>query len=176
MKRRQNLLTDFQKNINRYDSFTKCNSIVLGTINWSLVDLIEDPDKKNYTRAFLEDLDKTFEHMLDICKQFDIKVDRPTIIPYDPKKKYVHPNFEMAAIKNPTSPADSFMCLADTIVEVASVQETSFLDYMQYRDIWNEYFDNGSKWIAAPIPTHDPSQWDGFDYYEWAEPQCSSSL
>ena len=82
----------------------------------------------------------------------------------------MHPNFEMQAIKNPSSPADSFLCLADTVVEVPSIQENNFYDYVQYRDIWNEYFDNGSKWIAAPIPTHDPKQWDGFDYYEWAEP------
>lgn len=143
---------------------------MLGGINWSLVDLIEDPVKKDYTKSFLEILDETYEHMLGILQQFDIQIDRPTIIPYDPEKKYVLPHFEMAAVRNPTSPADPFLCLADTIVEVASVSENSYLDYIQYRHIWNEYFDNGSKWIAAPMPTHDPAQWDGFDYYEWAEP------
>ena len=162
-------MTELRKKINRFDSFTRCRSAVIGQINWTLVDLIKDPHKRDYTQAFLEDLNETFDHLLHICKQFNIHVDRPTTIPYDPQKKYVHPNFELAAIKNPISPSDSFLCLADTIIEVASVQETAFFDYVQYREIWNQYFDNGSKWIAAPIATHNPEQWDGFDYYDWAE-------
>lgn len=162
-------MTESRKNINRFDSFTQCRSVVIGQINWTLIDLIEDPIKREYTKLYLEDLNETFDHLLDICKQFDIHVDRPDVIPYNPQKKYVHPNFELSAIKNPITPSDTFLCLADTIVEVASVQENAYFDHIQYKEIWNEYFDNGSKWIAAPVPTHDPKQWDGFDYYEWAE-------
>ena len=170
MKRRQESLKDFQKKINRFDSFTKVRSAVLGQVNWTLVDLIEDKDKRNYTQAFLEDLDETHSHALKILQDFGVVVDRPKPLPYDPNKKYVLPHFELPAIKNCVSPADPFLCLANTVVEVSSVQETSFLDFVQYRHIWQEYFDNGSSWIAPPIPTHDPAQWDGFDYYDWAEP------
>jgi len=170
MTRRQGSMTDFKGKINRFDSFTKCKSLILGQINWTLVDLIQDPDKRDYTYAFLEDFNETLEFISNICKKFNIHVDRPTVVPYDEKIKYVHPNFELSAVKNPISPSDSFLCLSDTIVEVASVQETAFFDYVQYRDIWNRYFDNGSKWMAAPIPTHDPKQWNGFDYFDFAEP------
>ena len=158
-----------KKNINRFDSFTKCRSAVVGKINWTLLDLIDDPIKRDYAKGCMEDLDQTFDYILKLYEQFEIQVDRPNIVPYNPDKKYVHPNFELAAIKNPISTSDSFLCLADTIVEVPSIQENAFYDYVQYREIWNEYFDNGSKWIAAPIPTHDPKQFDGVDYYDWAE-------
>ena len=121
-------MTESRKNINRFDSFTQCRSAVIGQINWTLIDLIEDPVKREYTKLYLEDLNETFDHLLDICKQFDIHVDRPTVIPYNPQKKYVHPNFELSAIKNPITTSDTFLCLADTIVEVPSVQENAYFE------------------------------------------------
>ena len=164
-------MTNSTKKINRFDSFTRLRSVILGDINWSLCDIIEDPVRKNYTQEMLADLSETFQHFDKILRSFDIHIDRPKIIPYDKNKTYVTPYFDVAGIKSPVTPSDSFLCLANTVVEVPSVQESSFFDYVQYKHIWQEYFDNGSQWISAPRPMYHPDQYDNEEYYlEWAEP------
>lgn len=163
-------MADLRKKINRFDSFTKCRALVLGNINWSLLDIIEDKEKKAHCKRVLDSLDQTLKDVEKICHQFGIHVDKPIPVPYSPKKTYSTPYFDLKAIKNTVSPFDSFLCLADTIVEVGSVTENAFFDYVQYRHIWEQYFDQGSNWIASPIPTHNPHQHDGFDYYDYAEP------
>lgn len=168
-------MTELKRKINRYDSFTKCKSVVLGTINWSLLDIIQDIDKRRYLEVFLEDLNDTYSELEKIFQKFNIHVDRPKPIEYNPNKKYVTPYFDLPAVKNPISPSDSFLCLADTIVEVPSVQENAFFDYSQYKHIWQNYFDNGSHWISAPIPTHNPLQYQGDEFNEQAEPMFDAS-
>jgi|TARA_R110000803_G_scaffold57973_1_gene116171 hypothetical protein len=146
--------------VNRYDNFTKCRSLILGSLNWSLLELIEgDEDRKYFTDVF-HSVDETLSEMKKVFLDFGIKVVRPKPLVVDKDRPLVTPFLTMPAVSGSLSPYDTFLCLKDTVVECPSINDVAFFDHVQYKHIWQECFDNGSKWMAGPIPTHSPDQFE----------------
>ena len=146
--------------VNRYDNFTKCRSLILGSLNWSLLELIEgDEDRKYFTDVF-HSVDETLSEMKKVFLDFGIKVVRPKPLVVDKDRPLVTPFLTMPAVSGSLSPYDTFLCLKDTVVECPSINDVAFFDHVQYKHIWQECFDNGSKWMAGPIPTHGPDQFE----------------
>jgi len=146
--------------VNRYDNFTKCRSLILGSLNWSLIEMMDDKQDRIYFTEVFHSVDETLSEMEKVFVRFDIEVVRPEPLLFDKDRPLVTPFLSMPAVKNSLTPYDTFLCLKDTVVECPSVTDLAFFDHVQYKHIWQKCFDNGSKWMAAPIPTHAPDQFD----------------
>ena len=146
--------------VNRYDNFTKCRSLILGSLNWSLLEMLEKNDDRSYFRDVFHSVDETLLDMEKVFVQFGIEILRPKPFEFDRGRPLVTPFLSMPAIKNSLTPYDTFLCLKDTIVECPSVTDLAYFDHVQYKQIWQKCFDNGTRWMAAPIPTHSPNEFD----------------
>ena len=56
--------------INRYDNFTKCRSLILGSLNWSLLELIEDDEDRKYFTDVFHSVDETLLEMKRVFLDF----------------------------------------------------------------------------------------------------------
>ena len=74
--------------INRYDTWTKLKEVVLGDVNLSLCNMIDDLDDRKRMTEILYDAKDTLESIKSIFESFNVKVWRPNIIEYDKNKKY----------------------------------------------------------------------------------------
>jgi glycine amidinotransferase len=62
-------------------------------------------------------------------------------------------------------PRDDFMVFGDTIIEAPMAWRTRYFESFAYRNLMNEYFNGGGRWLVAP----KPSMADGF-YDEHYDP------
>ena len=154
--------------INKFDNFTKCKSAVVGKVNYSLLDIV-NPAHKDHIKFVFDEAEQTLENIVDILKSFNVNTHRPKPIAHDTISQLQTPFVKLRGVKNTICPTDSFSIIADTIVECPSPQETAYFDHIQYKHIWQDYFDAGSKWIASPIPTHAPEHWDDIDGNTYGE-------
>ena len=69
--------------INRYDTWTKLKEVVLGDVNLSLCNMIDDLDDRKRMTEILYDAKDTLESIKSIFESFNVKVWRPNIIEYD---------------------------------------------------------------------------------------------
>ena len=145
--------------INKFDNFTKCKSAVVGKVNHSLIECV-DEEHKDHVKFVFQEADKTLDSIVDVLNSFGVTIHRPQPYIHTQGLAFQTPNMQLKGIKNTICPTDSFAAIADTIVECPSPEETAYFDHTQYKHIWQEYFDRGSKWIAAPIPTHHEMHWD----------------
>ena len=74
--------------INRYDTWTKLKEVVLGDVNLSLCNMIDDLDDRKRMTEILYDAKDTLESIKSIFESFNVKVWRPNIIEYDKNKTY----------------------------------------------------------------------------------------
>ena len=98
--------------IQRYDNFTKLEQVVLGRINFDLLQLIGDTDQKNYVEHQFHNAADTLEQINDIFKKFDIKVYRPEPLPYTPD--LTTPYATLPAVNNVLCPFDNYLILENT--------------------------------------------------------------
>ena len=143
-----------QNKIQRYDSFTKLEEVVLGKINFSLLDMIEDKDERSYVEHQFVDAVETLNQIEDIFKKFEIKVHRPKPMSYKPNLRT--PFADIPAVNNTLCPFDSYLILENTIVEVPNINPYNYFDHMQYQHIWQQ-FSPTNPWISAPKPSYDPA-------------------
>ena len=144
--------------LNKFDNFTKCEAVIVGKVNHSLLNTV-DSAIKDHVQFVFEQTEHTLSNIVNLLESLDVRVHRPKPVQHTSDMRLNTPNMKLRGIKNTICPTDSFAVIADTIVECASPEETAYYDHVQYKHIWQEYFDAGSKWIAAPIPTHDPINW-----------------
>ena len=64
--------------INRFDTFTKLNEVILGKVNYSLLPLIEDDNERKLMENILQRMDQVFADLEKIFKSFNIKVKEGT--------------------------------------------------------------------------------------------------
>jgi glycine amidinotransferase/scyllo-inosamine-4-phosphate amidinotransferase 1 len=138
--------------INRFDTFTKLRTVVLGELNYSLLTLLEDNQKDKWKRIY-NGIDKTFTQIETIFKKFDIEVFRPK--PIEVSTDLITPFYTMPACRSTISPFDNFLTISNTVVEMTSATESNFFDYPQYQHIWEKCWKNGSRWISMPRPRYE---------------------
>ena len=140
--------------IQRYDNFTKLEQVVLGRINFDLLQLIGDTDQKNYVEHQFHNAADTLDQLNDIFKKFDIKVHRPEPLPYTPD--LTTPYATLPAVNNVLCPFDNYLILENTIVEAPSNNPYNYFDHMQYSHIWRQFSHAPNKWISTPRPSYNP--------------------
>ena len=156
--------------INRYDTFTSLKEVVLGQVNMSLVNLIKDERERDFLQAVLEQTSDSLNQIEKIYKDEGIKVHRPMMVEYDPNVEYNMPTFSLKAVSNPLAAADNFLTIADAVIEMSSVSEHNYFDYVQYQHIWRDQFKEGSRWLSMPRPTYNPLDIDHYTWRQGGEP------
>ncbi len=152
--------------INRFDTFTKLNEVILGKVNYSLLPLIEDDNERKLMENILQRMDQVFADLEKIFKTFNIKVWRPEVYNYNPNIKLGTPYSDIRYVYPSISPADNFLTIADTVVEMSSIHNASATyDYVQYQHIWKEQFEQGSRWLSMPRPSYNPNKSENFEPY-----------
>lgn len=146
--------------INKFDNFSKCSEVVVGDINFGLCELIEDKTQKEFVVEILDQTKKSIDDIIDIFKKFQIKVHRPVIID-NSVQSYSLPFFNLKAINHCFAPSDNFMTLANSIIEMSSINSMHYFDHLHYKHIFTESFEKGSRWLSMPRASYKPET-DGF--------------
>ena len=154
--------------INRYDTFTQLTEVVVGAVNLSVCNIIEDHRERDLMCNVFESIDKTLTDMVNIFEDHDVIVHRPR--PITLSQTLRTPHIELPAVTNPIAPADNYLTIADTVIQCANVNPNYYFDHEQYRHIWQDCWQQGSRWIAMPRPLHVHDDYDHDDSVANAEP------
>jgi len=140
--------------INRYDNFTKLEEIILGEVNYSILDVIKHDDKQFFT-DILNDQANVFIQLEKILNQHNVKVVRPQIFDHTKlNHKLGTPFHPIGYVSSSIAPYDNFLTIENAVVEMTSVNPTSVYDHVQYQHIWKEKFEQGSRWLSMPRPSY----------------------
>ena len=101
--------------INRYDTFTQLTEVVVGAVNLSVCNIIEDHRERDLMCNVFESIDKTLTDMVNIFEDHDVIVHRPR--PVTLSKTLRTPHIELPAVTNPIAPADNYLTIADTVIQ-----------------------------------------------------------
>lgn len=161
--------------INRYDDFTKLREIVLGEVNYSPLNLIKDENDRDFMRHILDQTKSSMSKLEEIFKNFDVKVWRPEVFEHTVETKLGTPYKNVDNVYKSLTSFDNFLTIADTIVEMSPADSPSAIfDYVQYQHIWNEKFQQGSRWISMPRPSYNINKTNEFEDISNFEPYADS--
>jgi hypothetical protein len=140
--------------INRYDNFSKLEEIVVGSVNYSMLDVVDKNDKQ-FFKDILDGQALVFLQLEKILEQFGVKVHRPIMFDHSKLQHELgipfHPvNYVYSSI----SPYDNFLTIENAVIEMTSSSPSSVHDHVQYQHIWKEKFDQGSRWLSMPRPSY----------------------
>lgn len=144
-----------ENKINRFDNFTKCTQVVLGKINFSLLDLIDNNDEKNFVEHHFYEAQSSLDQIEKVFKKFDVMVYKPQPTEFQKGKTFITPFANIPAVNHSLAPFDNYLILENTIVEVPSIDPYSFFDYQQYQHIWYNFLNDKTRWISAPRPSYN---------------------
>lgn len=105
-------------------------------------------------------VDETEEDLARLCEglaELGVKVRRPK--PRDLAGAVSTPDWTSDGYYD-YCPRDSLLALGDTIIEVPMVLRSRFLEQFAYREILQEYFESGARWISAPKPRLPDATYD----------------
>lgn len=140
--------------INRYDNFTKLQEVVLGVVNYSMLEVVDKKDRQ-FFNDILDEQAEVFSQLEKIFSNFKIKVYRP--IPFDHSSlehKLGLPFQPVDFVGSSIAPYDNFLTIENAVVEMTSLSPGSAYDYVQYQHIWKEKFEQGSRWLSMPRPSY----------------------
>ena len=161
--------------INRFDGFTKLNEVILGKVNYSLLETIDNKSDKEFMKNVLEEMDRVFVDIEDIFKKFNVKIWRPEVYSYNPNITLGTPFRDVKYVYTSIAPYDNFLAIANTIVEMSSSHSPSAsFDYIQYQHIWREKFEQGSRWISMPRSSYNPNKMGKFEDISNFEPYADA--
>ena len=140
--------------INRYDNFTKLEEVVLGSVNYSLLDVVEKKDR-SFFESILNDQSEVLSQLKKIFKKFNVKVYRPNVFDHSKLDHKLGTPFQpINYVYSSIAPYDNFLTLENSVIEMTSINPASFYDHVQYQHIWKEKFEQGSRWLSMPRPTY----------------------
>lgn len=161
--------------INRYDDFTRLREMVLGTVNYSPLALLENEKEKVFIKHILDETTLVLERLENILKKFNIKVWRPEVFEHSKDMKLGAPYTKVDTVHRSLTCYDNFLTIADTVVEMSPNNlSPAMYDYVQYQHIWKSKFEQGSRWISMPRPSYNVNKKDEFEIISNFEPYADS--
>jgi len=100
-------------------------------------------------QRIIEETEEDLLGFIDVLKQLDIVVRRPTTWQHNSKFSTVH--WEADGYSN-YNPRDILLVIANNIIEAPNVIRSRLFESFSYREILMEYTMKGAKWFAAPRP------------------------
>lgn len=90
------------------------------------------------------------ENLAKVLTELGVQVKRPNALEFS--KEYSTPWWKSKGLYA-AMPRDVFIVFGQTIVEAPMAWRTRYFEGYAYRDLMNEYFKAGAKWISAPKPS-----------------------
>lgn len=140
-----------KKPLNIYNTFDKVESILLGSVDKSLIKL-RDPKHHERLQDIFDETENDLNVIQRVLEKRGITVYRPT-----PSRNsgIVTPYFESPALDMPLTPRDTTLVLGNTLIETASWKTERLFGTYDYREIFLELQSNGAKWMSMPLPRHN---------------------
>ena len=103
-----------------------------------------------YPKWFLDEVEEDLDNLANTLKNFGAKVFRPTV--YDLQETYSTPHW-ISNSNNIYNTRDLNLVVGNNLIESPSYLRSRYFESSGLYDIWYEnYFDDGFTWIAAPKP------------------------
>lgn len=105
---------------------------------------------KPFPAEMIEKAEAELENLVKVLEGLGVKVRRPDFTDYS--KEYETPWWKSKGLYS-AMPRDVMMVIGDTIVEAPMAWRTRYFEIFAYRNLIQEYFKKGAKWLSAPKPT-----------------------
>lgn len=116
------------------------------------IDLIKKCSKEVFSKKMLDDAEKDVENLCKIIRKYGAKVLRPSL--NHSGKLYSTP-FWHALGETAYNARDLNLIIGNKIIESPSQEKYRLFENYGYYKIFQDYFNNGSNWVAAPKPKID---------------------
>ena len=107
---------------------------------------------KPFPREMIEKASKELDGLARVLTELGVVVRRPK--PLDFSKPYKTPWWKSRGLYA-AMPRDVLMVIGDMIIEAPMAWRTRYFESFAYRDLLNEYFAKGARWLVAPKGTMD---------------------
>lgn len=139
--------------INCYDTFTDLREVILGSVNDSVLDCIDNPDKRTIMADVLAGVQEDLSTTQQILESFGVRVHRPCT-DSDFSQQISTPWFDLRGHHLPMTPSDLLLAQANKIIITASADRTRFFEQVFYKSVFEYYQD--SLVLSMPMPRlHD---------------------
>ena len=151
--------------VNSYNEWDKLREIIVGSaersrgvMTWNSPDPIPDDILKRasalaakaFPEWFLEEVEEDLHDLAATIADFGVKVMRPNV--HDIQRLYSTP-FWSSTGNNLYNVRDLHLVVGNNVIESPSQVRSRYFEASALYDIWyNEYFDEGFRWIAGPKP------------------------
>lgn len=152
-----------------YDEFTKLRKVVLGDINFNLLQYV-DTKYRNYVTTIFEETAEDLNDIEHVYQNLGIEVYRPKI-KQCLSNNVITPYYSTNGVRNPLSPRDSFIMIGDTLLETASHKKESVFEHLYYKELFlNLYDEFNINWQKMPMPTLNENCFDEEQFLTNKEP------
>jgi len=138
--------------INCHNTFDPLQEVILGNVNLTILDTIDNPNKRHILEHCLYDTIEDLENISKIFQQAGITVLCPSV-DCDYSKVCRTPWFETIGTHMPLTPRDILFTVADKLIATFTGERSRFFEQACYTDIFNHYLDHDSYVISMPMPT-----------------------
>ena len=104
---------------------------------------------------------KELDEFIHILESEGVKVRRPD--PINHAKPLGAPDWTSSGGNCQANPRDVLIVFGDEIIEAPMSWRSRYFEFLAYRSLLKEYFEDGARWTAAPKPRLNAQSYD----YEW---------
>ena len=148
--------------INCHNTFDPLKEAILGSVSTTLVNSIENKNKKEIIQDIINDTIEDLDNIQKILNSFGVKVHRPNC-EYNFSKHLTTPSFDIQSWHVPLCPRDLFFTYEDILVITGAMEHNRYFEHHCYEDIVTEYFDDGSHVVAMPQSALSNSVYENVD-------------
>ena len=112
---------------------------------------------RHYPQDETAQADAELNEFIHILEQEGVKVRRPEI--FDFSQEYCTPDWRSRGWCS-ASPRDVMLVIGDQIIETPSAWRARYFEIFVYRELLQEYFEKGAKWVSTPKPMLRDSLFD----------------
>ena len=147
--------------LNIYNTFDKVESILLGSVDKSVINF-SDSDQKNKLHDIFDKTSEELNVIQYVLEKRGIKVYRPGQCN---NTEITTPYYTTKGLGMPFTPRDNTLVMGDTLIETSGWRKERIFESYYYREVFLELQAKGAKWITMPLPRHLPDTSSAGDYY-----------
>jgi len=150
--------------VNSYNGWDPLEEVIVGTVVGAAKIAFEPglggyypnradrrPQAARRTDKEIEAAEAQLNTLARVLEQEGVIVRRPT--PMDYLTPVKTPTFEVLSQNASACPRDVLLVIGDEIIEAPMAFRSRFFEYLPYRELVKEYFNEGARWTAAPKPS-----------------------
>ncbi|WP_329325158.1 glycine amidinotransferase [[Kitasatospora] papulosa] len=153
-----------QRVVNSYNGWDPLEEVIVGRVENSASPGFEPalrpyfpaPEQRSFKSARRDDEEieaatQQLNTLARVLESENVVVRRPTTTDFFTEVKT--PSFEVRSQNTSACPRDVLLVVGDEIIEAPMAMRSRFFEYLPYRKLVREYFEQGAKWTAAPKPS-----------------------